>query len=368
MSKVAAKESVDAFKNQLSTYKQLLDQDIAQFSKLMQKQTLQNFGSNSRIAIDAFLAILERGGKRIRGALTIVGYEMAGGTDRKMILQASRAVEVLHAYLLIIDDINDRSPVRRGGLPAHLLLADYYKNKGLGVDDLHFGESIAIHSSLVGCHTALKLIAELPVSPKLIIRATSALNQSLVVTGFGQANDVFNEVSGSEVDERAVSNVLEWKTAHYTFLSPLQLGLILAGGSDEQIASLQTFSLHAGMAYQISDDNLGVFGTEFESGKSPLDDIKEGKRTLLSIYALEHAKDADKNFLLQMLGHSGLTQLEFQRVKDIFVSSGALDYAREKAAYHVQKAHEELVNNSHFSSDQTLFLRQLTDYLLTRNK
>jgi geranylgeranyl pyrophosphate synthase len=368
MSQVKTSHDIEVFKTQLTEYKQLIDADIAICTKEIQKTTLQEFGGNSRIAIDAFLAILERGGKRIRGALTMVGYEMAGGKDKAMILQAARAVELIHAYLLVIDDINDRSPIRRGGLPAHLLLAEYYRSKDLGIDDLHFGESIAYHASLVGCHTAIGMVAELNVEDDLKLRALIALNKSLVVTGFGQANDVFNEVSGSEVDERAVNNVMEWKTAHYTFLSPLQLGIILAGGSDEQIDSLKNFALHAGVAFQITDDNLGIFGTEFESGKSPLDDIREGKRTLLTIYALEHASDTDKNFLMQMLGNSALTQLEFQRVRDILINSGALEYARKKASKHVKLAKQSLDQKIHFSTEKTQFLSSLTDYLLTRNK
>ena len=360
-------DSAIAFKKQLSAYKQLIDDDIERYAKQQEKETLQEFGLNSRVAIDAYLSILKRGGKRIRGALAMVGYEMAGGTDTKMILQAARVLELVHAYLLVIDDINDRSPVRRGGLPAHLIMAEHYRNKGLGTDDLHFGESIAIHASLVACHTAQIMLAELDVKPELALRAIVSLNRSLVVTGYGQANDVFNEVLGNEVDERAVTNVLEWKTAHYTFLSPLQLGMILAGANDEQVQSMASFAMNAGLAFQIGDDNLGVFGTEFESGKSPLDDIKEGKRTLLTIYALDHAPDADKNFLLQMLGNSELTQLEFQRVKDILVSSGALDFAKLKAAEHVETAQDVLAKNAYFSSEQTAFLRSLTDYLLIRN-
>ncbi|MDQ5885644.1 MAG: Polyprenyl synthetase family protein [Patescibacteria group bacterium] len=367
MSNTTSARSVDVFAKQLADYKSRIDADIEQYSKQLQTKTLQNFGANSRVALDAYLEILGRGGKRIRGALTIAGYEMAGGTDGKMIVQAARAVELIHAYLLVIDDINDRSPIRRGGLPAHLIMSEYYRSKDLGIDDLHFGESIAIHASLVANHTAQSVLLDLDVSPELKIRALDALNQSLVVTGFGQANDVFNEVLGSEVDERAVMNVLEWKTAHYTFLSPLQLGMILAGASDEQIKSIKPFAMNAGLAFQISDDNLGVFGTEFESGKSPLDDIREGKCTLLATYALEHGSDTDKNFLMQMLGKSGLTQLEFERVKDILLSSGALRFAKDKATFHVHAAQKALDTNAYFDEKQTVFLRSLADFLLTRN-
>lgn len=367
MNDTTSRRSVDVFARQLADYKSRIDADIEQYSKELQKTTLQEFGVYSRVAFDAYLAILGRGGKRIRGALTIAGYEMAGGKNSEMILQAARAVELIHAYLLVIDDINDRSPVRRSGSTAHLLLSEYYRSKNLGVDELHFGESIAMNVSLVGCHIAQSIIAELDVAPDLVVRAMSALNKSLAVTGFGQVNDAFNEVLGSEVDERAIMNVLEWKTAHYTFLSPLQLGLILAGATQSQIESIKPFALSAGLAFQITDDNLGVFGTEFESGKSPLDDIREGKRTLLTTYALEHGSDSEINFLMQMLGNGGLSQLEFERVKDILIDTGALKYAKQKAALHVSAAQEALDSNAYFDHSQTRFLRSLSDFLLTRN-
>ena len=125
--------------------------------------------------------------------------------------------------------------------------------------------------------------------------------------------------------------------------------------------------MSAGSAFQITDDNLGVFGTEFETGKSPLDDIREGKRTLLTTYALEHGSNSEINFLMQMLGNGGLSQLEFERVKDILVETGALDYAKEKAALHVSAAQKALDSNPYFSDHQTRFLRSLSDFLLTRN-
>ena len=91
--------SVDAtvFTEQLAAYKRAIDQDIAAYSKQLQQQTLQDFGTNARLEMDAYLSILERGGKRIRGALTMLGYEMTGGTDTAMITQAARAGEMLPA-------------------------------------------------------------------------------------------------------------------------------------------------------------------------------------------------------------------------------------------------------------------------------
>ena len=152
-----------SFATQLKAYKGLIDADIAAYSRVVEKTTLQRFGVPARVEVDAFLSILSRGGKRIRGALTMLGYEMSGGTDQKMILQAARAVEMIHAYILIIDDIQDRSSLRRGGPTAHMMLADYHRQRRLSGDSAHFGMSVALNAANSGNHAAQAILANLDV-------------------------------------------------------------------------------------------------------------------------------------------------------------------------------------------------------------
>jgi len=164
-----------------------------------------------------------------------------------------------------------------------------------------------------------------------------------------------------------VQNVMEWKTAYYTFLNPLTFGMVLAGANTATTDAIRDYSLNAGRAFQVTDDILGTFGAEFESGKSPLDDIREGKRTLLTVYALEHTDKADRNFLMQMLGNSNLSQAEFDRCKDILVESGALAYTEQKAKHYVQTALTSLEENSEFwTADGQRFLSGLAQTLLHR--
>jgi geranylgeranyl diphosphate synthase, type I len=355
------------FAKTLKAYKQLIDDDIEAYIKSVQTSTLQQYGAEARVATDAYLSILGRGGKRIRGALTMLGYHMCGGNDDKMILQAARAVEMMHAYILVIDDIQDRSEARRGDKTAHILLKDYHHEQKLADDSAHFGIALALNGALIGSHVAQMLLASLNVADELRVKALSIMNRTMMVTAHGQTNDIMNEVV-AEVSEQAVERVLEWKTAHYTILNPLHVGMVLAGAGCEDTDAITEYATHTGIAFQITDDILGVFGAEQQSGKSPMDDIKEGKRTVLTVYALKHAKDTDKNFLLQMLGNHHISPAEFERVKQILVESGAFGHAQARAQNHVDTALKSLKkHSSRWPRQDVEFLQQLALALQDRS-
>jgi geranylgeranyl diphosphate synthase type I len=350
----------------LAEYKKLIDSDIEIYSKAVKRSTLQQYGSSARLEIDAFLDILGRGGKRIRGALTILGYEMSGGKNREMIIQAAKAVEMIHAYILIIDDIQDRSIMRRGDKTAHIKLAEYHSKNELAGSSEHFGMSIALDSSLAGMHAAQMILANLDVDDDLKLKVVSIINLTMTVTAHGQTNDIMNEVV-ADVSQEDLDRVLKWKTAHYTFLNPLHVGMVLAGADCHATDAITDYAINTGMSFQITDDMIGVFGSEAETGKSPMDDIKEGKRTVLAMYALNNSSSADKNFLIQMLGNENLTPAEFQRVKDIFVDTGALDYARKSANNYVTLALKSLEKEKDRWTDEGVnFLREMAEFMLKR--
>ncbi len=355
-----------SFKQQIIAYKKRIDDRIDHHIKVLRTQTAQQYTPASSVVVDAYCQVLTRGGKRIRGALTLVGYDMCGGTDDTLILDAACAIEMTHAYILVLDDIMDKSSKRRGGDSAHTILANYHKENELSGDAYHFGEAVAINSALIGCHYAQNIVAKLDGDKENILRALTLLNESLVVTGHGQINDIFNEVV-EMVDQETVDNVLEWKTAHYTFLNPLQFGMALAGASEQQLDGIRDYCMRAGRAFQITDDILGTFASEQEAGKSPMDDIREGKRTVLSVVALENAQSGDRNFLLQMLGNEHITAREFTRCKEIIIETGALKEAERQAKTHIETAKQSLETAAHlFDSEGLAFLSQLVDQLLGR--
>lgn len=364
---MTTKTNNEKFLSQLSSYKQTIDSDISKYCELLLVESYENFGNNPTEAVKAYCELLNRGGKRIRGALTMIAYEMFGGDNNQVALQAARAIEMLHTYILMVDDIQDRSEIRRGGPTGHIILKNYHEHNYLKDDSQHFGESIAINGFLFGAHNAINVLSDLDVSADRRIEAIKNVNKHFIATAHGQSMDIFNEVLET-VEESDVDKVLLWKTAYYTFMNPLQLGAILAGASDKDLKKLEEYSLSAGRVFQITDDIMGIFGKEESSGKSPLDDIKEGKRTLLTVKAIELAPKADAYFLEQMLGNKNLTQAEFMRCREIIEQSGALEYARSQAKNSVIDALTALepVRNS-WGGEQVVFLEQLVQYLIDRD-
>ncbi len=358
---------IKIFTEKIANYKNIIDEDITVYSRNIRQTTLQQYGAYARLESDAFLSILERGGKRIRGALTMLGYEMMGGADQAMIIQAARAVEMIHAYILIVDDFQDRSILRRGDKTAHVSLQDYHSKHGLAGDSAHFGASIAWNAALTGNHAAQIILANLNIDPELRLKVLSIMNRTMVVTGHGQTYDIMNQVV-AEATEADVERVMEWKTTTYTILNPLHVGMVLAGADCLYTDAITPYAIHTGKAFQITDDIIGTFGSEEELGKSPVDDMREGKRTLLTVHALHHAKRADKNFLIQMLGNDHIKPAEFERCKSILIESGAVEYAQARATQEAKAALKALSKQDDIWSPRGIqFLRGLVGFILNRH-
>ncbi len=344
----------------LAAHKKAIDADIAAYTQHLEATTASKYGKGSQLALNAYCDILSRGGKRLRGALVIEGYKMCGGTNEAMILQAARAIEMIHAYLLVIDDIQDRSVLRRGGPSAHMMLKKVVK-------DQHLAETLATNAALLGCHAAMMILANLDTEPLLRSNVLSILNRTLTVTYHGQTNDSNNE-SRSDVSEQDVYNVQEWKTATYTILNPIHVGMVLAGADCHATDGVTPYAMAAGQAFQIIDDVIGTFGKPTEIGKGNMGDICEGKKTLMVVYALGHAQAADKKFLLKSLGNRQLTAKDFERCEQVLIDSGAKKYAQTKAQEYVNLATQSIDNNKqHWSVEGTAFLAGLAQFLQDRS-
>lgn len=354
------------FAKQLGRYKNAIDNDIATYAAHIKSTTVQGFGEHAGAVTGAYLDMLARGGKRIRGALVMAGYEMCGGKDEQMIVRAATAIEMIHAYILIIDDIQDRSKLRRGKPTVHEMLAEYHREQGLSGDAAHTGIALALNAGLAGAHAAQILLGGLSVDQELRIKALGIVNLTMITTAHGQTTDIMNEISPN-VSDTDVEHALEWKTAHYTMLNPLCVGMVLAGAGCEDTDAIRDYALSTGRAFQVTDDIIGVFGNDEQTGKSAKDDIREGKRTLLTSYAFKHAPEKDQKFLTSCLGKDDLSDDDFEECRRILVDSGALEHAKKTAKQHVAQALGSLDRHAdRWKPEVVSFLRNLAQGLLER--
>lgn len=347
----------------LEAKKQLIEPEVAAFSKEFLESSASDYSEQSRQVLEAYCSVLQRGGKRLRGALVMTAYEMLGGTDQKLSVQVAAMAELVHASLLVIDDICDRSLMRRGGPAAHVLLADQHRAEHLKGDSEHFGLSQAINAALLALHTAEVRLSNLSVAPEVRLSLLRHLNQALATTLHGQINDIYNEAL-PEVTESQVEAALSWKTAYYSFINPLHMGAMLAEADPVALDVLKAYGRHVGLAFQVGDDILGTFGNTFESGKSSMDDLKEGKVTLLISKALERANQTERRQLLEGLGNPNLTPPQHETCRKIIEQTGALDYARQTAHQHAAKAAAALDQAPKTWQAQDLaFLRDLAAFV-----
>lgn len=341
--------------------KDVIDKDLERFIASWR----QGYDPGSIEAIDAYCRIVLRGGKRLRGILAMQSYYAHGGTDDVVALGAARVLELMQAYLLVIDDIADRSDTRRGGPSAHRLIEAASVAADMRGDLVHYSQAQAVNAAQCGAHKASLELLQLPVSDLIARRALTSLHKNIEITGMGQMNDIYNEATNIILDEKAIERVLMKKSAYYTFVNPLELGACLAGKAmlDE---NLHTYAVDIGCTFQIADDLIGTFGVEAETGKSINDDIREGKMTLIAQHALANVDGSRRAMLRSVLGNTYATDDECDRVRAIMKATGAYDFASQRRDWYAEQAHVALMSVPDSDDDFIAFLDQLIDFVATR--
>lgn len=338
-----------------------IDADLASFIS----EWRTTFDQGSSAGMEAYCQIVLRGGKRLRGILAMQSYYAHGGKDVTVALGAARALELVQAYLLVLDDIADRSDLRRGGPSAHRLIQSAAREAGIRGDTAHYSEAQAVTAAQCGMHQAALELLQLPVVDGVARHALVSLHKNIEVTGLGQMNDMYNEATSEALDEAAIERALTQKSAYYTFVNPLELGACLAGREmlDENV---QDYAVNIGCAFQITDDLIGTFGTDTETGKSTNDDIREGKMTLIAQYALMQTSDVDHRTLRAILGDGSATDAACDEARRLMLASGARDYAVTRAQSYAAKARAALAGQTMSDKLFSAFLDQLIDYVTTR--
>jgi geranylgeranyl diphosphate synthase type I len=310
-------------------------------------------------AVASFSRDFLSGGKRFRALFCYWGWQSVHGTANgahsalqdadeptlDTVVSAASALELFHAAALVHDDIIDKSDTRRGAPSAHRRFERLHQENGWVGDSAEYGSAAAIllGDLLLGwsdelLDEGLEQLAD--ASVRRAVRAEYNLMRMEVTAG--QYLDILEERAWntqpeSELLARA-ERVIVYKSAKYSVEAPLVIGAMLAGATVSQLESLREFGLPLGIAYQLRDDLLGVFGNTDVTGKPSGDDLREGKRTVLIGLARQGLPTGSRRLLDELLGDPNLDERQIRMLQMTIRESGAVDSVERMIADNVARA------------------------------
>ena len=277
-----------------------------------------------RDAFDELERVIASGGKRLRPVFCCLGHLAAGGESQDELIRAASALELLHTFALVHDDVMDQSAVRRGESTTWRHLAETHRRSGFLGDPEGFGISAAVLVGDLAMTLADRAFLESGFPPDRLLPGFARYGRMRTDMVAGQFLDVMAANRGEILEEEA-RRIAVLKSGAYTVEGPLHIGAILAGGSESLLSILSAYGVALGEAFQLRDDILGAFGDPSVTGKDRDSDLREGKRTVLIAKAIEGAGTADRSFLQKRLGRPDLSEDEIERIRIIIQTSGALE-------------------------------------------
>jgi geranylgeranyl diphosphate synthase, type II len=321
------------FEQQYTQYKNRVEYVLDRFVKARTPRSLY----------EPLKYVLDAGGKRIRPVLVLLSCEAVGG-DVKRAMSAGAAIEILHNFTLVHDDIMDHASSRRGRRTVHT----------------KWDSNVAI---LVGDELlALAYRSLLQTKSPHIQEIAKVFTEGVVEVCEGQAYDKEFE-SRSSVNVSDYVLMIEKKTAKMVAVAA-EIGALVGNGSRRSIDALRRYGQHVGRAFQIQDDLLDIVGDEKELGKSIGGDLVEGKKTFLLLEALRSARGRDKEMLRAVVRNKGGLAKLIPEYRRIYFETGAVTAARRRIGADIIKAKHELHRLP--SSRARAMLEWFADMLLNR--
>lgn len=315
------------------------------------RDELATLGDDASALLDEAAQFLT-GGKRFRAQFAVLGYrsvrelDFSDGVDgaADSVLDAACALEFFHAAALIHDDIIDRSDTRRGRPAAHRAFAALHATARWAGEPEHFGVAAAI---LLGdllqswADELMESACDGAASPDAARAARAHFNRMRSEVAVGQYLDVLEEqqpaFSAHDAQLERSTRVLVYKSAKYSVEAPLLIGAALAGADEEQEQALRDYGLPIGVAFQLRDDLLGVFGDASVTGKPAGDDLVEGKRTVLVTLARENLPGTQRRIFDDLLGND-LAPEQVAILQRTIRESGAVERVEQMITRNVERA------------------------------
>ncbi len=330
-----------------------------------QKKELKHVSSSTNDTFER-LKVFAQGGKGIRGGLFMAAAQMFGYKDNKILLNIAATLEILHASLLIHDDIMDNDEIRRGNTSIY---AQYIPvGKSIGANKpVNFGKSMGICIGDIGFFIALNIFQatikniHIPNRDKLY----KILLQELMTVGIGQMDDVRFSAREQMPSINEIISMYTYKTAHYTFSLPFVLAATLTNESKEIIDKVENLGIDIGILFQLKDDEIGLFSTENTIGKPIGSDVRENKKTVLRAFLDKNMNQKEKDELKIIIAKPSFESADIQTVRNVLHKYNVKKYLDELNKKHYSHA-TSIIRSLPVSQDNKDLLLDLTDYVIER--
>jgi geranylgeranyl diphosphate synthase type I len=297
-----------------------------------------------------------RDGKRIRPLLLLNSYYgyRKGFKKRTEIIKLGAVVELMHSLLLIQDDIIDKSDLRRGEKSLHILLGEKYSHL---TSNTLIGQDIASVTADILFSCCIEIISGTDIRHDVKDRFLEIFAKTYERTAWGQILDSLNSMLKSiDPESDAPMQISLMKTAYYTMVYPLIMGYVLSGEkSKTEMESIEAFAVPLGIAFQVRDDLLGVFGIEKDTGKPNDSDIMEGKLTLLVQNTILKLEESDRVRFTDIFLSQDKSKNDIEFVRECISKSGAVEDTVQR--------HRELIDESYTLLDELVIAKYNKDIM-----
>lgn len=347
-----------AIKNKINLFKKRFDLSFSNYLEKKYNSSHKLFSSYLSVQKNYYL----KGGKRLRPFISSFFYKSFSG--KSLSPKYFIPLELFHQFILVHDDIIDNDKKRYGG---DNLWASYQK-AGERFDKKtasHFGLSLSLIAGDLAFNQVFNSIANLNVDEVKKLQLTNLFNQAFTKTTKGwylQYLDSKSSIKSSTQKKFIYYNLLV--TSYYSFYLPIKYAAILSG-SDITDNKILHIANSLGLAYQIKDDYLGIFGNQNKTGKPIGSDFQEGKKTLFIIKAYQLASKKDKNYIVDNLSKKQ-TQSSFRNLNNIIKCTGSLSYCQNYQQQLLTDATKNLLKLKLNKKKQSE-INELIDYLFHRN-
>ncbi len=263
-------------------------------------------------------------GKLVRGILILLAFESRTKTITSEAIKLATAIEIFHTGLLIHDDIMDNDYLRRGKPTVYAKAIEDGKKNHI-THPIRYGAAIATCIGDLAFFMAYEIISKLE-DFKTASHILKLVSSELQKVGYAQITDIHFGASSLEPTEEEILSLYRFKTARYSFSLPLKLGGLLSGLDENSLQKFDKFGEELGIAFQIKDDELGIYGDENAIGKPIGSDIRENKKTLFRFALFKSVDETTKSYLKNIFGKKNLTSSDLHLVKKYAQKSNVLDY------------------------------------------